>query len=305
MKVLENLEVSLAGGGVPVTAIAICYQNAHTRALAQKLDALLPQKHFLVDATQTAPTDAKLQTASHAIEFYNPYGEHYDKCRLVRAAMFARGCRIVDLYDWQENYFEDAFWGPFDYRTCTADLEKVKQELLKVKEFHITSPQGTDIKFSTYGKDWIVANGLTRSDELSQMPDGEIYTCPIEETFTGTLVVDGTVTRSWVPEPPEKVMFREGRIVGGTPKILDYIGKLGPDAQMIGEFALGFNPAYNKELHHNMSVDEKGLGTVHFAVGDSYNLGKNHCVAHCDMLIRHPVIHTDPAIKLPAGFTVK
>ena len=43
MKVLENLEVSLAGGGVPVTAIAICYQNAHTRALAQKLDALLPQ----------------------------------------------------------------------------------------------------------------------------------------------------------------------------------------------------------------------------------------------------------------------
>ena len=134
MKVLENLEVSLAGGGVPVTAIAICYQNAHTQALAQKLDALLPQKHFLVDATQTAPTDAQLQTASHAIEFYNPYGEHYDKCRLVRAAMFARGCRIVDLYDWQENYFEDAFWGPFDYLTCTADLEKVNPLRLRLRQ---------------------------------------------------------------------------------------------------------------------------------------------------------------------------
>lgn len=305
MKVLENLEVSLAGGGVPITAIAVCYQNAHTQALAKRLAALLPQKNFLVDATQVAPDAAQLLTASHAIELYNPYGAHYDKCRRVRQAMFDRGCRIVDLYDWQEEYFADEFWGPFDYRTCTAHLEAVKQELLKVKQFHITSPEGTDITFSTYGKDWIVANGLTRSDELSQMPDGEIYTCPIEETFTGTLVVDGTVTRDWVPNPPEKVFFKAGAIVGGTPKLLSYIGKLGPDAQTIGEFALGFNPAYTEKLHHNMSVDEKGLGTVHFAVGDSYNLGKNHCLAHCDMLIRHPVIHTDPEIKLPVGFTTK
>ncbi len=300
MKVLKNLEISLQGSGTPIKMVAVCYQNEHTQALAQKVAELLPYPHFLVNAAEEDPASTRLGQASHAVELYNPYGEYYDHCRLVRQAMFQNQCCIVDLYDWQKEYFQDAFWGNMDYRNLKAHLEKIKQQLLTIKKLRITSPEGTDISFSTYGRDWIVADGLTRNDELSQMPDGELYTCPVESSFNGVLMVDGTITRGWVPAKPLRLEFKNGRISGGDVELLEYIGRLGPDAQLIGEFAMGFNAAY-VPLHHNISVDEKGLGTVHFAVGDSYDLGINHCVAHCDMLIRHPVLHLDPYLELP-GF---
>lgn len=41
-------------------------------------------------------------------------------------------------------------------------LKEVAQDLDKVESLHITSDLGTDITFSTKGRRWIIADGLSK-----------------------------------------------------------------------------------------------------------------------------------------------
>lgn len=295
-KLRDNLIVAIEGGGVPVQTIAVCYQQ--NKILAQKIAALLPYRTLVVDSVNAPLDSAEVTEISHALELYQPAGEHYDLCRLQREILRNRGCLLLSLYDWKDSYLENAFWGGTDYRELPTMLSGIKQQLEKVATFHITSDLGTDITFSVKNRRWIVANGICRSDELSQMPDGEIYTCPVEDSFSGVLIVDGTITRSWLSAEPQRLEFNKGKLIHATEEFAEYIRPKGPSIYLIGEFALGFNPAHRRVVH-NISVDEKAAGTVHFALGDSYNIGKNKCRCHVDMVIRNPHIQTDVAIELP------
>lgn len=292
----QNLIISLNAGG-PVEGVVVCYQS--DRELAQAIAQLLPYPAYVVNTRTTSLAEqAWCDVVSHVIEVYEPGKPGYEKCKLERIRMRQRGCRILSLFDWQESYLEDDFWGRTNYRELAIQLAQIKKALEGVETFHITSTLGTDISFAVTGRQWIAADGICSSNHLAQMPDGEIYTCPIEETFNGVLVIDGTITRSWLPAEPQRLVFEQGRLIECPTEFRNYIAAFDPEINMIGEFALGFNPAY-RQIMHNISVDEKAAGTVHFALGDSYNLGKNQCNCHVDMIIRHPRIRTFPAIELP------
>lgn len=295
-KVKECFIISLKGSNTPIEKVAVCYQSK--RVLAENIANLLPYKTVIIDSLNEVIAEEELASFSHAIEFYEPYGKGYEMCREQRLRLQAAYCSVVSCFDWQEHYFEDEFWGETDYLEQAKMLKEVAQDLDKVESFHITSDLGTDITFSTKGRRWIIADGLSKKNGLSQMPDGEIYTCPIEETFTGTLVIDGTVTRCWLPEKPQKLEFVKGKIVSCSKELAEYIEEFGEEVHWIGEFALSFNNAHNK-IVKNISVDEKAAGTVHFAIGDSYGLGKNKSKHHVDMVIRKPKVTTIPTIKLP------
>lgn len=295
-KLSENLCHSIEMGKKPVAKIAVCYQKS--RSLAQRVAELLPYPSLLVDSLGAPISGGDLDGISHAIELYYPAEKSYVECRRQRSYLMERDCQILTLFDWKPEYLADDFWGQTDYRLLPQFLKKIEKDLKTVKQFHITSELGTDIRFSVEGRRWLTANGSFCTGQISQMPDGELYTCPVEETFNGVLVVDGTITRSWVPGEPQRLEFRQGNLVDASPEFAEYIKPQGPDIYLIGEFALGFNPAH-KRIVNNISVDEKAAGTVHFALGDSYNLGKNHCQCHVDMVIREPKVVTDPAIELP------
>jgi leucyl aminopeptidase (aminopeptidase T) len=295
-KLRDNLRVAIESGAVSVQKVAICYQK--NQVLAQKIAQLLPYQTVLVDSVNAPLAGFELVGISHALELYHPAEVNYDLCRKQRAVMREQGCLLLSLYDWQENYLEDAFWGNTDYRQLPKLLDGVMQDLEQADTFHITSDLGTDILFSVKGRQWLIANGICRRGELSQMPDGELYTCPIEESFNGVLVVDGTITRSWLPREPQRLEFKQGQLIHASAEFANYIKPNGPAIYQIGEFAIGFNPAH-REIVHNISVDEKAAGSVHFALGDSYNLGKNNCLCHVDMVIRNPQIETNPNIDFP------
>ncbi|MBP2650868.1 MAG: hypothetical protein H6Q74_1693 [Firmicutes bacterium] len=292
----QNLIVSLNAGG-QVKGVAVCYQS--DRELAQAIAELLPYPAYVVNARTTSLEQQEwADSVSHVIEVYEPDKPGYEKCKAERISMRQRGCRILSLFDWQKGYLEDDFWGGTNYKELAIQLAQIKKALEGVEKIHITSVLGTDISFSVAGRQWIAADGICSSKHLAQMPDGEIYTCPIEETFNGVLVVDGTITRSWQPAEPQKLVFEHGQLIECSAEFRKYIAPFESAINMIGEFALGLNPAY-QQIIHNISVDEKAAGTVHFALGDSYNLGKNQCNCHVDMVIRHPKVSTFPAIKLP------
>lgn len=140
----------------------------------------------------------------------------------------------------------------------------------------------SDIRFSTRGRQWINSDGRTN------MPSGEIYTSPVEDSVEGYIHFD-------LP-----TVFRGHRVRGCTLKVekgyiqewtaeegqefLDEIFQL-PGARRFGEAAIGTN--YNiKETTGNILFDEKIGGTVHMAIGQSYLQagGKNESSVHWDMI---------------------
>ena len=57
---------------------------------------------------------------------------------------------------------------------------------------------------------------------------------------------------------------------------------------IIGEFGIGTNP--QARITSNMLEAEKAFGTAHFAIGDSYGLGRNRSPHHYDALVNKVTI---------------
>jgi leucyl aminopeptidase (aminopeptidase T) len=160
---------------------------------------------------------------------------------------------------------------------------KVIRALDGADDVLVENSEGTRIRFSVKGRRWENDNGdLSRKGRHGNLPAGECYTCPVERTFTGTIVIrliDDKLGRGTME-------FREGRLVKwrgkGVEAIVRNIGS-DPTGFMIGEFGIGTNRG--ARLSPNMLEAEKAFGTVHFAVGDSYGIGKNRSSHHYDALV--------------------
>ena len=79
---------------------------------------------------------------------------------------------------------------------------------------------------------------------------------------------------------------RDGKLVGfkgaGVAEVIKTVGD-DPTARIIGEFGIGTNRG--ARICPNMLEAEKAFGTVHFAIGDSYGIGKNKSKFHFDALV--------------------
>jgi len=130
------------------------------------------------------------------------------------------------------------------------------------------------------------------------LPAGEIFTAPVEETFSGRIVI------SLIDDKlGHGVMeFEEGRLIGnegdGIAQILANIGD-DESGRIIGEFGIGTNPG--ARICSNMLEAEKAFGTAHFAIGDSYGLGKNSSSHHYDALVDRITLRVGGKILIDQG----
>lgn len=162
-----------------------------------------------------------------------------------------------------------------------ADQQKIV-DLLNKRETVRYKGNGIDISFSTKGRIWINSDGQTN------MPSGEVYTSPVEDSVNGTIhfsypglyggqEVEGVTL--WVKDGYiEKWEARRGQ---------DYLDKVFSinGTRRFGEAAVGTN--YNiQRMTKNILFDEKIGGTVHMAIGQSYQQcgGKNESSVHWDMI---------------------
>jgi len=142
--------------------------------------------------------------------------------------------------------------------------------------------EGIDISFKTTGRKWINSDGQTN------MPSGEVYTSPVEDSVNGTIhytypvvfaghAVEGITL--WVKDGYiKKWEARQGK------SLLDNVFQL-PGARRFGEAAIGTNYKIDR-FTKNILFDEKIGGTVHMAIGQSYLQagGKNQSSIHWDMI---------------------
>jgi len=161
--------------------------------------------------------------------------------------------------------------------------QKLADRLAKGRELHITTPQGTDIRFGIEGRRWINCDGK------HNFPDGEVFTGPIEDATEGLVRYSFPAVHGGREVRDVVLRFKAGKVVDATAshneeflvKMLD----LDKGARVLGELALGTNYSI-KEYTRNTLFDEKIGGTFHAAVGAAYpeSGGKNKSGLHWDMV---------------------
>ena len=143
--------------------------------------------------------------------------------------------------------------------------------------------EGTDITMRTAGRTWI------NSDGRNNMPSGEIFTGPIEDSVDGTVAFTFPACYGGREVHDVRLTFKKGKVVKATAsKGEDFLhSTLDTDegAKFVGEMAVGTNYAI-KKFTKNTLFDEKIGGTIHMALGSSYpkSGGLNKSGIHWDMV---------------------
>ncbi len=170
-----------------------------------------------------------------------------------------------------------------DYAALERFTERVIRAVGNAADVEVTNAAGTSLRFSVRGRRWAADTGdIGRKGAHGNLPAGECYTSPVEDSF------DGTIALSLIDDRlgAGLMEFRKGRLVRWRGRGIEAILRLvGGDVtgRTIGEFGIGTNPG--ARISENMLEAEKAFGTVHFAIGDSYGLGRNSSPHHYDALV--------------------
>ncbi len=170
-----------------------------------------------------------------------------------------------------------------DFSDMVKFTAKVIRAVKDADDVVVENPAGTRIAFSVKGRTWVNSCGdIGRKGRHGNLPAGECYTAPVEDTFSGKIAI-GLIDDKL---GPGTMTFKAGKLVAHTGAgIAEVIRTVGddPTARVIGEFGIGTNRG--ARICPNMLEAEKAFGTVHFAIGDSYGLGRNKSRFHFDALV--------------------
>lgn len=176
------------------------------------------------------------------------------------------------------------------------------------ESIHVTDPNDTDVTFSIKGRRVGVETGTledcfsTGRDCEVEIPAGEVYVAPIENSAYGTLVVDEL--RDFDIEGL-RIQFEKGKVARfRAEKGADSFRELLEDARgnkdRIAEFGIGINHGM-KPIGLRIS-DEKALGTVHLAIGNNINMGgTNKASIHIDFILYKPTVKAGGRLIMKEG----
>ena len=175
------------------------------------------------------------------------------------------------------------------FNACLLDWPEVSKEWYRWAEVLNQGKQmrvlgkGTDLRFSLEGRTWDVADGH------SNMPDGEIATSPVESTIDGEIYFDFPGVLGGRLMHDIRLRWEKGKLVEAASStnqdFLQSVVNTDPGASLIGEFAIGTNPAANI-FCKDILIDEKIDGTIHIALGRAYPKtgGTNQSAIHWDII---------------------
>lgn len=183
-----------------------------------------------------------------------------------------QACHVADLD-------EDpiAIW-----KRVEVEQGKVIEALKEHDRVEIKGPN-CDLTLSIKGRTFVNACGK------HNMPDGEVYTGPVEESVDGWVRATYPVVSGGNEIQDIELKFKEGRVVEASASknqaFLEQMLETDPGARYLGEFAIGTN--YDIQRHtRNILFDEKIGGTFHIALGAGYpeTGSKNKSAIHMDLL---------------------
>jgi aminopeptidase len=178
----------------------------------------------------------------------------------------------------------------FVFDACLLDWDVEEERMREIKaRFDLGSTvrivgDGTDLTLGIEGREGVVSAGFRN------MPDGEVFYAPVEDT------AEGVITFAEFPAVylghdvvGARLVFSGGEIVEATAdegeEFLRQVLATDSGSRRLGELGLGCNPRIT-QFTRNVLFDEKIAGTTHLAVGASYTYagGRNESAVHWDLV---------------------
>jgi aminopeptidase len=168
------------------------------------------------------------------------------------------------------------------WKAVHACQEKLVNWLCNRKQVRVLGPN-VDLSFSIQGRPFYNSAGKYN------MPDGEIFTAPVEDSVEGWVRFSYPAVEYGTLVEGVELRFDQGRIVEArATKNQDFLQKMldtDAGARYLGEWAIGTNENINT-FTKNILFDEKMDGTMHMAVGAGYPQtgSRNQSALHWDLI---------------------
>ena len=193
----------------------------------------------------------------------------------------------MSLADYEDFYFGACLaMGDGDpltaWERASAETVRLAEWIEGHEEVRVIAP-GTDITLGIAGRKFIPCDGR------HNMPDGEFFTGPVEDSVEGQVTFHLPAVIGGREVSGVRLRFEAGRVVDASAERGEefLIGLLDTDdgARRLGELGIGTNYGIDRGTREVL-LDEKIGGTVHMAVGRSYpeSGGENESAVHTDLV---------------------
>ena len=168
------------------------------------------------------------------------------------------------------------------WQSVSAVLTARAREFEDVRELRIVGPE-TDLRVVVEGRRWIPSDGR------QNMPDGEIFTSPVETGTSGQIYFAFPSVFQGQEVENVRLRFEDGRVVHAEASAgEDYLRSLldtDSGARVLGEVAFGLNYEIDR-FTRDILFDEKIGGTMHVALGGGFNEAgtENKSDLHWDLI---------------------
>jgi aminopeptidase len=227
--------------------------------------------------------------------------------------------KTAKFYGINYEKFKNMFWEAMNinYKQLAEREEKVAKHLRGKNEIHLTTKKGTNLTFSIKNRQIQLDDGIISDKDMADrdpglnLPTGEIFVAPIEDSANGVAVYDAPTYYKGLKIENLKLTYKDGKIVDarasrGLNVFKKALSHASGDKDKLGEFGMGMNPKVKEVIGYTLT-DEKTIGTVHLALGENRHFpgGRNNSNIHWDILIHNPTIKVDREIIMKEGkFTV-
>jgi aminopeptidase len=192
----------------------------------------------------------------------------------------------MSLRDFQELLTRALFLDRSDPVAAWREIRNRQQALIERlsagREIHIRAP-GTDLRLQVGGRTWI------NSDGRRNMPSGEVFTGPLEQSAEGTIRFGIASGGRGAHVSGVQLTFAEGQVTSahadrGEEHLAAALAT-DPGARYLGELGIGTNSGITRPTGSTL-LDEKIAGTIHLALGRSYpeTGGENVSALHWDLV---------------------
>jgi aminopeptidase len=169
-----------------------------------------------------------------------------------------------------------------DWEKISTEMSRLVEQLNLCQDIRLLGPD-TDLYADTTGRAWMCEDGR------HNMPSGEIYTSPVEDSVEGRIFFDVPFLHQGNVIDGVRLQFEEGLVVDYSAeqgeKTLKSILEVDDGSKRLGEIAIGMNRGIR---HHSMNLlfDEKMADTIHCALGKALKEcnGMNESAIHVDMV---------------------
>jgi aminopeptidase len=192
----------------------------------------------------------------------------------------------MSLADYEDFYFGACLADDADpltaWQRASAECVRLAEWIEGHEEVRVTAP-GTDIKLGIAGRKFIPCDGR------HNMPDGEFFTGPIEDSVEGEVTFHLPAVIAGREVSGVRLRFEAGKVVdAGAERGEEFLIQLldtDEGARRLGELGIGTNYGIDRGTLEVL-LDEKIGGTVHMAVGKSYpeSGGVNDSAVHTDLV---------------------